>query len=85
MKLSINDQLTVSYVFVDNFCKAPPAQAQWRTSNHDAPLFTDAEVLTIALMQGYFGCATLKQTYDLGHDDFFVQAAVGGFEQHARG
>jgi hypothetical protein len=65
MKLSINDQLTVSYVFVDNFCKAPPAQAQWRTSNHGAPLFTYAEVLTIALMQGYFGCATLKQTYDL--------------------
>jgi transposase len=65
MKLSINDQLTVIYVFVDNFCKAHPAQAQWRTSNYGAPHFTDAEVLTIALMQGYFGCATLKQTYDL--------------------
>jgi hypothetical protein len=65
MKESINHQLTVSYVFVDNFFKAHPAQAQWRTSNHNAPLFSDAEVLTIALMQGYFGCATLKQTYDL--------------------
>jgi transposase len=63
MKASINHQLTVIYVFMDNFFKAHPAQAQWRTSNHGAPRFTDAEVLTLALMQGYFGCATLKQTY----------------------
>lgn len=29
------------------------------------PKFSDAEVITIALMQGYFGCATLSQTYSL--------------------
>lgn len=63
MKASINHQLTTIYCFVDNFFKAHPSLAAWRTSNHNAPLFTDAEVLTIALMQGYFGCATLKQTY----------------------
>src|SRR5436190_10721763 len=65
MKQSINHQLTVIYVFVDNYCQQHPTQAQWRSSNNGAPLFTDAEVLTIALMQGYFGCATLKQTYAL--------------------
>lgn len=65
MKQSINHQLTVIYFFVDNYCKQHPAQAQWRTSNNGAPLFTDPEVLTIALMQSYFGCATLKQTYQL--------------------
>lgn len=63
MKASINHQLTVIYCFVDNFCQTHPAQAQWRVSNHQTPQFSDAEVLTIALMQGYFGCATLKQTY----------------------
>lgn len=63
MKASINHQLTTIYCFVDNFFKAHPSLAAWRTSNQNAPLFTDAEVLTIALMQGYFGCATLKQTY----------------------
>lgn len=65
MKNSIEHQLTVIYCFVDNFCKTHPAQAQWRTSNYSAPLFSDAEVVTLALMQGYFGCATLKQTYQL--------------------
>ncbi len=76
MKASINHQLTTIYCFVDNFFKAHPALAAWRTSNHHSPLLTDAEVLTIALMQGYFGCATLKQTYLL------VQAnAAGAFPQ----
>lgn len=65
MKASINHQLTTIYCFVDDFFKAHPSLAAWRTSNHNAPLFTDAEVLTIALMQAYFGCATLKQTYSL--------------------
>ena len=63
MKQSINHQLTVSYYYVDNLLKQHPALAQWRQSNHRTPRFTDAEVITIALMQGYFGCATLKQTY----------------------
>jgi transposase len=65
MKLSINDQLTEIYCLLDDFLKAHLECAQWRTSNNAAPKFSDAEVLTIALMQGYFGCATLKRTYDL--------------------
>ena len=65
MKKSINDQLTEIYYFVDEFSMTHPKFAQWRASNNCAPKFSDAEVITIALMQGYFGCATLKQTYQL--------------------
>jgi transposase len=65
MKQSIDHQLTIYYFFVDNFLKHHPQLAAWRQSNNGAPKFTDAEVITIALMQGYFGCATLSQTYEL--------------------
>lgn len=62
---SIVDQLTVVFCFVDDSLKAHPHLTAWRTSNHSHPAFTDAEVITIALMQGCFGCATLKQTFRL--------------------
>lgn len=65
MKKSINDQLTESYCFVDDCLKNHPDLAQWRVSNNGTPKFSDAEVITLALMQGYFGCATLSQTYAL--------------------
>ena len=62
---SIADQMLIVYCFVDDFLQAHPGQARWRASNNARPGFTDAEVLTIALMQGSFGCASLKQTYRL--------------------
>lgn len=62
---SINEHLTEIYVFVDDYLKAHPRRAQWRRSPNHTPAFTDAEVLTIALMQGYFGNATLARTYAL--------------------
>lgn len=62
---SITDQMTQIYVFVDDHLKSNPTQAAWRRSNNDAPPFTDAEVITIGLLQGAFGCATLKKTYQL--------------------
>jgi len=62
---SIVDHLTELYVFVDDFLTAHPALAQWRQSPHDTPEFTDAEVLTLALLQGCLGVASLKQTYRL--------------------
>lgn len=65
MKKSINDQLIEIYCFVDDVIKKYPRFANWRESNHSAPQFSDSEVITIALMQGYFGCATLHQTYQL--------------------
>jgi hypothetical protein len=60
---SIVDQLTELYVFIDDFLTARPALAHWRHSPHNQPTFTDAEVLTIALLQGCLGVASLKQTY----------------------
>ena len=62
---SLVDQLTELYVFVDDFLTTHPAVAQWRRSPHDTPEFTDAEVLTRALLQGCLGVASLKQTYRL--------------------
>src|SRR5438270_10421930 len=62
---SLVDQLTELYVFVDDFLTTHPAVAQSRRSPHDTPEFTDAEVLTRALLQGCLGVASLKQTYRL--------------------
>jgi transposase len=60
---SIVEQMTAVYVFVDDYLKAHPHQTQWRRSNHRDPEFTDAEVITIGLLQGCLGAATLKQAY----------------------
>jgi len=62
---SIEDQLTRLYVFVDDFCQSRPDWAAWRQSPHQQPVFSDAEVLTIALMQSWLEVASLKQTYRL--------------------
>jgi hypothetical protein len=62
---TIMDKATAVYVFVDDYLKAHPALAGWRSSPHDQPAFSDAEVITLALMQGCLGVATLKETYDL--------------------
>ena len=50
---------------MDDFLTAHPALAHWRQSPHHQPTFADAEVLTIALLQGCLGVASLKQTYRL--------------------
>jgi transposase len=66
---SIADQMLVVYCFVDDFLKAHPGQTSWRASNNARPDFTDAEVITIALITqgvpGCLGCASLKQAYRL--------------------
>src|SRR3982751_548006 len=63
--LSIEDQLVQLYVFVDDFCQTRPDLADWRHSPHQHPAFSDAEVLTIALLQSGLEVASLKQTYRL--------------------
>ena len=65
MTESIEHQMTEIYCFIDDYLKAHPHCAQWRRSPHSVPRFTDAEVLTIALLQGSFQVPTLKQTYRL--------------------
>src|SRR3954471_9664116 len=62
---SIEDQLVQLYVFVDDFCQTRPDLADWRHSPHQHPAFSDAEVLTIALLQSELEVASLKQTYRL--------------------
>jgi hypothetical protein len=57
--------MTEIYSFLDDALKANPGWSAWRQSNNAAPEFTDAEVLTVALMQGCLGVATLKKTYEL--------------------
>ncbi len=61
--LSIKEHLTILYVTVADFFATHPNLAQWRESNHSQPAFTDAEVLTIALMQSYFRTDTLSRTF----------------------
>jgi|SRR5215470_4545466 len=61
--LSIKDQMTILYVTLADFLDRHPQLAKWRTSNHRQPAFTDAEVLTIALLQSYFRTPTLKRTF----------------------
>src|SRR5215212_1706960 len=70
MPVSIEHQMTEIYCFIDDYLKAHPRQAQWRRSPHAVPRFTDSEVLTIALLQGAFQVASLKQTYRLVRFNF---------------
>jgi transposase len=65
MDKSVDHQMTEIYYFVDEFLKTHPALACWRRSPHARPQFSDAEVVTLALLQGVFEVATLKQTYRL--------------------
>ncbi len=70
MPVSIEHQMTEIHCFVDDYLKAHPRQARWRRSPHAVPRFTDSEVLTIALLQGAFQVASLKQTYRLVRANF---------------
>jgi hypothetical protein len=67
---SIEHQMTEIYCFVDDFLRAHPAQARWRHSPNREPRFTDAEVITIALLPSSFGCDTLKRAYKLVRDNW---------------
>ena len=58
--LSIKEQLALLYCFSDDFFRQQKKQGQWRRS-HNGPKFTAAEVLTLALMLGYFPTASLKR------------------------
>jgi len=62
---SIVEQLTALYVFTDDFLKTHPAAARWRRSPNAHPVFTDAEVITIGLMQSALRVAALKHAYRL--------------------
>ena len=65
MTSSVDHQMTEIYCFVDEFLKTHPGLAQWRHSPQAQPHLSDAEVLTIALLQGVLEVVTLKQPYRL--------------------
>ena len=60
--LSISEQLILVYCLADDGIKSEKDGGNWRKSNH-RPKCTDAEIIAVAMMQSYFGCATLKRTY----------------------
>ena len=59
---SISEQLILVYCLADDGLKSDKNGMNWRKSNHN-PKCTDAEIIAVAMMQSYFGCATLKRTY----------------------
>lgn len=73
--------MTELYCVVDDFLKTHPGLAQWRRSPHAQPHFSDAEVLTIALLQGAFDVATLKQTLSAGRPELEDSLSPAGVLQ----
>ena len=59
---SVKEQLVLVYCLVDDSLKSEKNGGNWRKSNNQ-PKCTDAEIIAVAMMQSYFGCATLKRTY----------------------
>jgi len=59
---SIKEQLVLVYCLVDEGLKSEKNGGNWRKSNNK-PKCTDAEIIALAMMQSYFGTATLKRTY----------------------
>lgn len=68
--MSISDCLVAIYSFLDDWTRQNPTLAQWRRSNNHDPAFTDAEVLTVALMQPVLGHDNLARTYRLIRDEY---------------
>ncbi len=59
---SIKEQLILVYCLADDGLKSEKNGGNWRKSNNQ-PKCTDAEIIAVAMMQSYFGCATLKRTF----------------------
>jgi IS5 family transposase len=81
----ILDKLTEIYCFVDDFLQTNRQLSEWRRSNHRRPLFSDAEVLTIALLQSEFGVESLRKTHTLIAENFAEEfPALCGYKQFIR-
>lgn len=81
----ILDKLTEIYCFVDDFLQNNRKLADWRRSNNGSPKFSDAEALTIALMQSEFGVESLRKTFTLIAENFGAEfPALCGYKQFIR-
>ena len=69
-KVVVSELLTRVYVLVDDLLRCRPEYTEWRRSNNAHPMFTDAEVLTIALMRPLLGLVTLKDAFRLVDGDY---------------
>ena len=65
----IDHLATEIYTFTDDALKRQPRLVHWRRSNNRRPGFTDAEVLTIGLLQPALGLVSLKHAYELVRDN----------------
>jgi len=81
----ILEKMTEIYCFVDDFLQMNPQISKWRRSNHANAPFSDAEILTIALMQSEFGVESLRKTYSLIEENFAAEfPALCGYKQFIR-
>ena len=60
---TVTDQMTAIYVFVADYLQKNKELANWRQSPNAEPAFSDAEVITIGLMQSCLGVDKLKKAY----------------------
>lgn len=60
---TVIDQMTAIYVFVADYLQMHEDLANWRQSPNAEPAFSDAEVITIGLMQSCLGVDKLKKAY----------------------
>ena len=67
---TVIDQMTAIYVFVADFLQTHAELANWRESPNAEPAFSDAEVITIALMQSCLGVDKLKKAYQHMRDNY---------------
>lgn len=81
----ILDKLCEIYCFVDDFLRQNPQVANWRRSNRGNPPLSDAEILSIALMQTEFGVESLRKTYTLIAENFAAEfPELCGYKQFIR-
>lgn len=81
----ILDKLTEIYCFVDDFLHNNPQISNWRRSNHFQAPLSDAEVLTIALMQSQFGVESLHKTFSVIEENFRSEfPKLCGYKQFIR-
>ena len=74
-------QLVLVYCLADDCLKSQEDGGNWRKSNNK-PKCTDAEIIALAMMQSYFGTATLKRTYLLVKaNDPQAFPALPGYQQ----
>ena len=69
---SIIHQMTVLFSTIDDFLKGQATWTHWRRSPNNKPRFTDAEVLTVGLLQSCLKVATLKHAHRIVATDFLT-------------